>query len=343
MNIFGIILALIPVLFFWAGLFFLDSYKLVSINKTFQCLFAGMISAVLAYFINTYLMKNVFIDHLFYSRYGAPVVEESLKLIFPVWLAFRKKVGFMVDGAILGFAAGAGFSLIENVFFLISLSGNTNLLLWAIRGLGTAVMHGGTIAIAMIILMSDFSRRSSGRLFIAVLSALFIHSLFNHFPLSPLLMTLLQIIMLPLFALVVFEISEKGLKNWLDTGFDSDVSLLNDIQKGQIRSTPPGKYLMELKNRFPGETVIDMLCYIRIQLELAVSAKGMLLMRESGFNPEIPSGTREKFTELRALESILGPVGILAIKPLMHTSIRDLWQLHYLGEASRNKTGQENG
>jgi hypothetical protein len=284
-------------------------------------------------------MQNFFTDRVLFSRYGAPITEESLKLIFPVWLAFRKKIGFMVDGAILGFAAGAGFSLIENVFFLFSLSDNTNLLLWAIRGLGTAVMHGGTIAIAMIILMSDFSRRSAGRLFIAWMAALLIHSLFNHFPLSPLLMTLLQIIILPLLVLTVFEISEKGLKSWLDTGFDSDVSLLKDIQKGQVRSTPQGKYLMELKNRFSGEAMVDMLCYIRLQLELAVSAKGMLLMRESGFSPEPPPGTQEKFNELRTLETQLGPLGILAIKPLMHNSIRDLWQLHYLGEASRKKTG----
>jgi len=339
MNVFGIFLALIPVLLFLAGLFFLDSYKLVSMNKIFQCLLAGLIAAVLVYFINTYLMKNVFTDRVLFSRYGAPFVEEALKLIFPLWLAFRKKVGFMVDGAILGFAAGAGFSLIENVFFLFSLSGNTNLLLWAIRGLGTAVMHGSTTAIAMIILMSGFSKRSVNRLFIAWLSAVFIHSLFNHFLISPLMMTLLQIIILPILVLTVFEISEKGLKSWLDTGFDSDVSLLNDIQKGQIRSTPQGKYLMELKNRFPGEAMVDMLCYIRIQLELAVSAKGMLLMREAGFSPQPPTGTQEKFAELRMLESLLGPVGILAIKPLMHDSIRDLWQLHYLGEASRKKTG----
>jgi RsiW-degrading membrane proteinase PrsW (M82 family) len=219
MNVFGILFALIPVLLFLAGLFFLDSYKLVSINKTFQCLLAGMISAVLAYFINTYLMKNVFTDPVLYSRYGAPIIEESIKLIFPVWLAFRKKIGFMVDGAIMGFATGAGFSLIENVFFLFSLAGNTNLLLWAIRGLGTAVMHGGTIAIAMIILMSDFSKRSANRLLGAGLAALFIHSLFNHFPVSPLVMTVLQIIILPVLALTVFEISEKGLKSWLDTGF----------------------------------------------------------------------------------------------------------------------------
>ncbi len=92
-------------------------------------------------------------------------------------------------------------------------------MLWAIRGPGTAVMHEGTIAIAMIILMSDFSKRSANRLMGAGLADLFIHSLFNHFPVSPLVMTVLQIIILPVLALTVFEISEKGLKSWLDTGF----------------------------------------------------------------------------------------------------------------------------
>jgi hypothetical protein len=32
-------------------------------------------------------------------------------------------------------------------------------------------------------------------------------------------MTVLQIIILPVLALTVFEISEKGIKSWLDAGF----------------------------------------------------------------------------------------------------------------------------
>jgi len=334
MNVIGIFLALLPVLLFLAGLFFLDSYKLVSMHKIFQCLFAGLIAAVLVYFINIYLMKSVFTDRVLFSRYGAPFVEESLKLIFPVWLVFRKKVGFMVDGAILGFAAGTGFSLIENVFFLFSLSGNTNLLLWAIRGLGTAVMHGGTTAIAMILVMSGFSHRTLSRILIGWISAYGIHSFFNHFLLSPLIMTILQIVCLPILITAVFELSERGLEKWLESGFDSDVALLNDIRLGRIRSTPHGKYLMELKKRFPGEMLVDMLCYIRLQLELAISAKGLLLMRESGFSPKPSQETQEKFRELEMLESQLGPVGLLAIKPLLHNTTRDLWHLHYLGEAS---------
>ena len=52
----------------------------------------------------------------------------------------------MVDTAISGFAVGAGFALIENLTYIPDLS-SSGLVSSAIRGLGTAMMHGGTTAI----------------------------------------------------------------------------------------------------------------------------------------------------------------------------------------------------
>ncbi len=52
----------------------------------------------------------------------------------------------MVDAAISGFAVGAGFAVIENLTYIPALSA-AGLLTAAVRGLGTAMMHGGTTAI----------------------------------------------------------------------------------------------------------------------------------------------------------------------------------------------------
>ena len=49
----------------------------------------------------------------------------------------------MIDAAIYGFAVGAGFAFIENIYYLHSLE-HHKIVVWIIRGLGTAVMHGGT-------------------------------------------------------------------------------------------------------------------------------------------------------------------------------------------------------
>src|SRR5256885_8503991 len=51
-------------------------------------------------------------------------------------------VGFLVDAAILGFAVGTGFAVVENVYYA-SVMRDLELGLWLVRGLGTAVMEIG--------------------------------------------------------------------------------------------------------------------------------------------------------------------------------------------------------
>ena len=81
-----------------------------------------------------------------FSRYLAPLTEETLKAVFLVILIARRRVGFPVDAAVHGFAVGTGFALVENVLYLRALP-HAPLLLWLVRGLGTAVLHGATMAI----------------------------------------------------------------------------------------------------------------------------------------------------------------------------------------------------
>ena len=66
------------------------------------------------------------------------------------WLLRKNRVGFMVDAAISGFAVGAGFAVLENLTYIPDVSA-AGLVSSAIRGLGTAMMHGGTTAIFGIV------------------------------------------------------------------------------------------------------------------------------------------------------------------------------------------------
>jgi len=61
-------------------------------------------------------------------------------------------------------------------------------------------------------------------------------------------------------------------------------------------------------------------------------AKGILMMRENGFDVPVDEATREKFAEMRYLESSIGKTGLLAIQPMLHMSHKDLWQLYMLGK-----------
>ena len=317
---------------FLTGLVVLDSFKLIKLRSILQIILIGCIVAVICLFMNGWLLKILAINVRIYSKYVSPILEELFKSFYLIRLIKTRKIGFMVDGAICGFALGTGFSLIENIYYFWSIN-NPNLLLWIVRGFGTAVMHGGTMAIFAILSKNISDRRSSeaGYIFIpGLIFAIAIHSVFNHFFFPPIITTITQIIAMPIFITIIFTQSEKALRDWLEVGIDTDVSLLELITTGNILNTKIGTYLQSLKSKFSGKVVADMLCFLRIHLELAVRAKGILLLQEAGFIVSSDPEIKEKFTELKYLNKSIGKTGTLAISPILHNSTRDLWQLNLL-------------
>jgi RsiW-degrading membrane proteinase PrsW (M82 family) len=327
-----IIVSLFPVFMFLSALILMDSFRLITRRSVIQAILIGGILATICLSFSTWIVNETEINWQTNVRYLAPLVEEICKALFIIYLLQKNKAGFMVDAAIYGFAVGAGFACVENIFYL-QIKPHITLLGWIIRGLGTAVMHGGTCAIFAIISKNLINRFEVPRIFLyspGLIAAIVIHSFFNHFFLNPVLMTVLQLILLPIIIWVVFMRSEENLRNWLEVGMDNDVQLLEYITGGRFASTRTGAYLQKLKENFPGEIVADMLCYIRIHLELAVRAKGVLLMQESGFKVQIDIDIKDKFSELNFLEKSIGRTGKLALSPIFRKSTRDLWQLYFL-------------
>lgn len=330
-----ILLSLAPVFIFLAVLIVFDSYKLVSFRSVIIAIGIGAIIAIFSFGVNTAIQNLLEAEFSTYSRYFAPVVEESFKAAYVIALVRKGKIGFMVDAAIAGFAIGAGFAFVENIFYLITLP-DPNLLLWLIRGLGTAIMHGGATAIVGII-TKNLSDRHSAMVWTDVLpglaTAIVLHSLFNHFFLDPVVSTVSLLIVMPAILALTFRESEKATRHWLGLGLDTDIDLLEMITTGNFPQTRIGTYFQSLKAKFPGEHVADMLCLLRIHVELSIRAKGLLLMRKEGFIVPPGPDIEEKFTELRYLEKNLGTTGRLAMAPVLRTSSRDLWKIHMLSTA----------
>jgi RsiW-degrading membrane proteinase PrsW (M82 family) len=329
---------LLPVLLFLVALIYLDSYKLVRPRWVAGVLVAGCVLAATCWIVNAALQSWLALSTIAYSRYIAPVVEESAKAIVVVWLIRTNRIGFLVDAAIYGFAIGTGFAVVENLYYWYSLA-NPSLSLWIVRGFGTAVMHGGTAAIFGIAGKTLAERRGLARragFAIALVAAMAIHSTFNHFFLSPVLSTGFILIVLPPLIFVVFQRSEKALENWLNVGFDADTEVLEMILSGNLSSSHVGTYLHSLKERFSGEVVIDMLCCLRLHLELSLRAKGLLMMREAGFPVVLDAADKAKLDELDFLERSIGATGKLAMAPFLRSSSRDLWQIYMMrDEAAR--------
>jgi hypothetical protein len=239
-----------------------------------------------------------------------------------------------VDASIYGFAVGTGFALLENAYYLGSIP-DTHLVVWLIRGLGTAVMHGGTTSIFGISsqLLAEFKSPKQMLIFMpGLLTAIVLHSLFNHLFFSPVFSTLVTLIVFPLLIFVAFEKSEQSLQNWLEVGFDADTELLELMNSGRLSESKVGKYLQSLREKFSGEVVMDLLCYLRIHLELSLRAKGILMMREAGFDAAPDEEMRSLFQEMKYLERSIGKTGKLALLPFLHISGKELWQLYMIGK-----------
>ena len=322
-------LGLAPVVCFLAALVLLDSYKLVRLRAVVAVVAAGMLVAGAAYWINGVLLEHI--GFTSYTRYVAPVIEELLKALVIIALIRAHRIGFLVDAAIFGFAVGTGFSIVENLDYL-ALAPHAGLGTWLVRGFGTAIMHGGATAIFAVMGLAMLERRRRLGLLPGLGIAIVLHSAFNHFFLSPLASTLGIAIVLPLLLNAVFARSEAAVGDWLGRGFDADAEMLELINSGRLSDSPVGRYLHALKDRFQGLVVADLLAYLRLYTELALRAKGVLMMRESGFDVPVDEPTREKFAELRYLEKSVGRTGLLAIQPMLHMSHKDLWQLYMLGK-----------
>src|SRR5579863_1123602 len=142
--------ALFPVLVFLSALRLMDSYKLVPGKRVLVALGFGGAAAALCYSINSPAFHFFQSHGIDYARFGAPVIEELAKGWYWIFLIATARVAFMVDAGICAFATGAGFSLVENFFYLKEKAGQ-GIAVSTLRGFGTALMHGGVAAIAAMV------------------------------------------------------------------------------------------------------------------------------------------------------------------------------------------------
>jgi protease PrsW len=331
----NVVAALLPVLVFLALLLLMDSFKLVPFRAVLAAIAIGALAAVAALGVEAWLLSTGLVSRWALSRYIAPVVEEPLKAAYIVLVLRRRRLGFLVDAAIVGFAVGTGFALVENPWFLRSYP-DTRFVLSLVRGFGPAILHG-LLGASFAIVAKSLSERSPERgvaIWLAPLTAaVALHSLFNHFALPPVLATCVLLIALPAVITVVFERSERATREWVGEGLDLDVDLLNLITSPAFEHTRFGTYLKELRTRFDGQAVADMFCLLRLELELSIRAKGMLLAREAGLSVPHDPGVKATLEELDYLEASIGPTGMLALKPLRLSSDRDDWHAYLLRQA----------
>ena len=140
------IIALLPVTILVLVLYRIDSHRLLSTHFMVKVFLSGGAVAVSCYFLNAWLMQFLTWDFSLFTRYAAPFIEEGLKAGIVVYLFRTNRIGFLIDAGIIGFTVGAGFAFVENLYYLHT-QHDAHYGVWLVRGLGTAIMHGGATAL----------------------------------------------------------------------------------------------------------------------------------------------------------------------------------------------------
>ena len=332
--------ALAPALVLLAVFAQFDVFKLVRPSMTAALLLGGAGLAAAAYVLNGALMQLLPVQMDLYSRYFAPVVEETLKASALLFLFASNRIGFKLDAAVMGFAVGSGFAVLENLYQLSVFPG-ANTGVWMVRGFGTAVMHAGATAL-FAVLSHEMSERQLQRkatlyrfnplLYLPGLAvATAVHSTFNHFPGVPLQVMVATLLLIPLTLFLVFHMGERASHQWLLADNESHEQVLAQIESGRFAQSETGRAVINLSKKFNHAVAADVFEYIKVHTELALRAEQLLLARKLCQEPECePEDDRQKFLQLRALERRIGKAALAELRPHLHFTRNDLWEMHHL-------------
>jgi RsiW-degrading membrane proteinase PrsW (M82 family) len=280
--------------------------------------------------VNSIALDLLQIEFTAYSRLVAPAIEETMKAAVMVYLFRRHRIGFQVDAAIMGFAVGAGFSFIENLFYLYHAS-DAHYATWMVRGFGTAIMHGGCVALFAVIsqLITEHHKQMNPLFYLpGLIAAVILHAVFNHFPVSPVLSTLVTLLIIPTVLFLLFEKNETTIHNFLEMDFDSHRKLLEQLEGGQESGCSTGAFLKDLARIHDTPHVQDMIAYIHVHTELVLSAEGVLLAREEGVDVVVESQVKRKIKHMHALERKIGKTGMHTLNPHLALSKNEFWIIH---------------
>ena len=332
--------ALTPVLVMALLFVWLDVFKLMSPWEMIGCLLLGAVAALVAWPISGRMLDTLPIGYSFYSRIVAPFIEEALKGTALALLILTNRIGYKLDAVISGFAIGAGFSVIENIFYLARFPELTTSV-WLVRGLGTAVMHGTTTALLAATaheLGERSLRQQGGRMFNPVwllpgyLLASLVHLTFNQFPNHPMEDMIVTLVVAPIVLIGVMRFGEAETKKWLLDESEAHRRWLEEWKSGGYPSDESGQRIKALATSLKPEQAALLRDYCIVKAELVLAAEVELMDGDRDLDDGQADRLRTDFARLEEIKQAIGRLGYAALSRRLPFSNNDEWELSELKE-----------
>ncbi len=333
-------LALVPVLMMLAMFVWLDVFKLMTLWEMLGVLLLGGATGLLAYPVSGVFLDQLPLGYSTYSRFAAPWVEETIKALALVLLFALNRIGFKLDAVISGFAIGAGFSVVENIIYLTRFP-DLEPTTWMVRGLGTAVMHGTTVAIVAAI-AHEFAERetreaASGYRFNllwyvpGLVVAGLIHMGFNQFPDRPMLAMIATLAVAPLLIMGLFKFGAQEAQHWLSNESALHKAALAAWRSGGYPDDASGRRIAALVERSDPATGTAIRDYCE-QMTALVFAAETALHDQASDGDKVEIDAQSTFERALAARRRMGRTTYAALKPLLPFSRNDYWEVSELKE-----------
>ena len=331
--------ALIPVLLLLGVFVWLDAFKLMSLKEVLVLLLLGGAGAIAAYPVSGRLLDALPIGFSSYSRFVAPWIEEAIKAVIMIVLFRMNRIGYKLDAVISGFAIGAGFSVVENIIYL-TIFPNYATGTWLVRGFGTAIMHGTTLAILAAI-AHEFAERETRAAaadfdfnliwFIPGYGiAVALHTAFNQFPDRPLIAMLGAVLVTPIALVGILSFGTAEAERWLKAEYADHKSQLEALRSGRWPDGSAGRKIAALAGRLDPESATRIRRYWELQAWLVAEAEETMIEEAEGDAVFDPAQIRAAIAELDGLRRALGRSTFAALQALLPFSRNDYWEVSEL-------------
>ncbi len=315
-----ILVSVLPLLLYLLVLKSLDSFRIVHWRWLVVCMAVGCGSCLVAWAFSEMSAALAVPFH-------APLFEEILKALVALCAMRLFRIVFFAEALCYGAAIGAGFSLVENIIY-IYFSPDMLFATVLFRGLGTSMLHIGCSSLFLVLwlLAKNNSWKTVFRLW-GILPCILIHALYNLHHFQPLVQMVAVVVIFLVIFLCVSNYNEKCIGKWLDQSMMNDIDLLSAIKDGTLPDTKAGQYLMSVKEQFDPYVFLDIICYVQLYLELTITAKSRMMLRESGLidaeSEDDKSQRTAMLKEFNTLRGNIGKMGEIILHPIVKMTAED--------------------
>lgn len=311
----------------------LDLYASGSFKTVLACVGWGITSTIIAAIVNRIFLR--FVEEAIVVRFTAPIAEEILKSLILIYLVRRPNFSYFVDGAVFGFASGTGFTILENLEYLVRAGVGQTLPVALTRAFTTSLLHGSATAMTGIALGKlKFSRGLSRTLspLLGWAGAISLHMTFNNVVsrntelglLTPLLALGIALLGLVLVATFIF-IGLREERGWLLEKLKMNVGVSAGESKVVQEMANFDTLLAPVSERFGNEKRKQVEEFLRLQAQLGIKRKTQEKTQDPIERAEVGTEVIALQEQIDLLRRVVGVYCMTYVRSILPPETEPMW------------------